>query len=98
MAKVKEEVKQEAAVYGLERTWNTFASRLVSTKLAWEEHRKAWLEIGAREIEKLDPAFQRFLSKNFNRSEFDIMLPRLVDFYRGYGGIESLVVKTKKEK
>lgn len=92
------EVRTKVVPLTVAETWNTFASRLVSAKLAWEEHRKLWQETSRIEIEKLPPEVQRFVSKSFNRSEFDVMLPRLVDFYRGCGGIEILVVKLNREE
>lgn len=89
---------EERKRVSLEKTWNTFAKLLNQTKKAWEEHQRAWGETSARERESLPIGFQRFVAQNFNRSKFDIMLPRLVDFYRAYGGIEMLVVEETKEK
>jgi hypothetical protein len=82
----------------LEVSWNKFARLMVQLKRAWEDHQELWLTVTSQEREALSPEFQRVLSRNFNQSRFEIMLPRIIDYYRAYGGIETLVVPVPKEK
>lgn len=89
--RVKEEIKPNVM-----QTWNAFARALIETKKAWNTHVETWAEISTRDVEMLPLEFQRFLGASFNRSKFEVLLPRLIDYYRGYGGIETLYIKLKK--
>lgn len=80
------------------QSWAIFVGLLIQTKKAWETHREVWAETPRDEIERLSPEWQKFIARNFNRSEFNIMLPRLVDFWRGLGGIEALRVKVNPKE
>lgn len=73
-------------------SWNKFAGLLIEAGKVWEEHTKLVARVPKEEIEELYVELQKFVSKNFNKSKFDIMLPRLVDYWRTLGGIETLFV------
>lgn len=85
MEKEEREVK-------LLRSWNKFANLMVEAGEAWKEHQETMLGFSSGEIETFSPALQRFVSKNFNKSRFDVMLPRLVDYWRSIGGVGELLV------
>lgn len=74
-------------------SWNKFAGLLIEAGKVWEEHTKLVAGVPKEEIEELYVELQKFVSKNFNKSKFDIMLPRLVDYWRTLGGIETLFVR-----
>lgn len=95
---MKKESRKIEVKPSLKGTWNKFARCLIEAKKSWEEHQELWAETPTSEIEKLPVEFQKFLTKSFNRSSFEVLLPRLVDYYRAYGGIETLVVKIHKEE
>lgn len=82
----------------LTESWDRVVELLVQLKEAWEEHMELWLETPRDEVQNLSPEYQRFLARNFNRSKFDIVLPRLVDFWRTIGGVKALRVKAEKPK
>ena len=74
-------------------SWNKFAGLLIEAGKVWKEHTKLVAKVPKEEIEELCVELQKFVSKNFNKSKFDIMLPRLVDYWRALGGIETLFVR-----
>ena len=76
----------------LEASWDKVARKLVELEEAWKEHQALYLD-GRREIESLSPGYQKHLAANFNLSRFSVALPRIVDYCRGIGGFENLIVK-----
>lgn len=79
----------------LMRSWNKIARLFNELKEAWDVHMKLWEETPRQEIETYPTRYQRFLARNFNRSKFDIMLPRIVDYWRTIGGVGELRVKVE---
>ena len=75
------------------QSWNKIARLFNELKEAWDAHKKLWEETPRQEIETYPPKYQKFLARNFNRSKFDIMLPRMVDYWRTIGGVGELQVK-----
>ena len=80
----------------LTQSWTIFVRLLIQMKNVWEKHSATWAITPKDELERLPVEFQKFLCRNFNRSKFDIMLPRLVDYWRTIGGVEALQVKLPK--
>jgi len=80
------------------QTWSKFANLLLKLKEAWDEHQEVWMVTSREEIQNLPLEWQKFVARNFNRSEFNIMLPRLVDFWRGLGGIEALRIELNPDE
>lgn len=80
------------------QSWVRITRLLIQLKKAWDKHVDIWEATPKGEIEMMPQEAQKFLSKNFNRSKFDIMLPRMVDYWRSLGGIEALEIKVKEEK
>lgn len=82
-------------------TWNNFVEKFIESHDAWNEHRKEMeflrLDEGARALEVLPPAAQRFLRLTFNTSKFEVAIPRMVDYMRGIGGIETLRLSLEEE-
>lgn len=81
----------------LEESWTRFAKSLIETKEAWEVHKELCEGFGSRDIEMLRPEVGKFVSKSFNKSKFDVLLPRLVDYWRTIGGVEELIPRPKKK-
>lgn len=94
--------KDTERIRKLVASWNRFAKALVRTKKAWDNHVKLMCVTSAKDVELAPVEAQRFLSKAFNKSRFDVMIPRMVDYWRTIGGIDQLVVampvKVKKKK
>jgi len=78
-------------------TWGDFVESLIEVKRCWDEHRELMLELRyeKRFIENQDLKLQAHLAQVFNTSEFEVMIPRLVDYYRRLGGIGELRVERK---
>ncbi len=91
MPKAKDKVPEQQPI----DTWNDFIAIMIEARTAWEKHMKvANLN---REVQTVDASGRslpiealRCLSGTFNRAKFDIALPRLVDYWRGSGGLEAL--------
>lgn len=78
------------------KTWNKVAQGILDLKDAWEDH---LIAMGGRpNIELLPPEAQRFLRLTFNRSKFEVAIPRIIDYMRGIGGAEELLVSITKEE
>ncbi len=71
--------------------WNKFLDKMVEARELWEEYRG--IRIVERIPEDLDTPSMRHMSSTLHRAKFDIALPRLVDYWRRYGGIEGLFAK-----
>jgi len=83
--------------------WNKFVESMIATKNAWNAvckqvtyHKYHW--------DNLPPQTQKILTVANTRSTFEVAIPRLMDRWRGYGGLENLLIpveepkKTEKEK
>lgn len=82
----------------LVQSWNKISNLLIELRDTWEEHRERWALVPKTEIEMLPPEYQKFLARNFNRSPFNIMLPRMVDYWRTLGGVDALRVGPSPEE
>jgi hypothetical protein len=74
-------------------SWNKVIIHLVLARRAWEEHREMRAQVTPKQIERiLNPEEQRYLSNIFYKSKFEVLLPRLVDYWRGRGGVDTLII------
>jgi len=71
--------------------WNKFLDKMIEAKGLWEEYQEIRIVKGMPE--DLDVPSMRHMSSTLHRAKFDIALPRLVDYWRRYGGIEGLIAK-----
>lgn len=78
--------------------WNRFVRALATAERHWKELGLIMAEQNRSEVQRLSPAAQRFLSKGFVKAKFDIMLPRIVDYWRSIGGLKELLIPTKEER
>jgi len=78
--------------------WNRFVRALFAAEKHWAALQEVMCERTSKEIELLGEQAQRFLSKNFIKSRFVIMLPRLVDYWRSIGGLQELEIKSKEDR
>lgn len=77
--------------------WNKFVESMIATKNAWEAvckqvmfHKYHW--------DKLPPEAQKILQIANTRSKFEVAMPRLMDRWRGYGGLERLLIPVEKKE
>ncbi len=71
--------------------WNEFLDTMIKSRGLWEEYREIRLVGGIPE--DLDVPSMRHMSSTLHKAEFNVALPRLVDYWRRYGGIEGLIAK-----
>jgi len=88
--------EQEAKVAGnLLENWGELVKLLFEFREKWAKH-LGFVQI--MNIDYVDSRLQRHLSHGFNRAEFYLALPDLVEYARSLGGIEYLQIgKEKKE-
>ncbi len=70
--------------------WNEFLDKLVEAKKLWEEYQEMRIVKGI-DLDGLSVPSMRHMSSTLHRAKFDIALPRLVDYWRRYGGIEGIM-------
>jgi len=88
----KEEEKKKKREYPLVKDWNQFIAFLQKADDKWEELQKNLNFLTARDLEmEYPPEAQKFLSK-FRGVNFAWMLPMLVNYYRGAGGLGSMSI------
>ena len=79
------------------KVWNRFISGLIQARIEWGKLQVMVASMERRELDELPIEAQRFLTKSFFKSTFNVMLPRMVDYWRTLGGLDELKVKTKEE-
>ena len=79
------------------KVWNRFISGLIQARNEWFRLQRMVASIKRKELDELPIEAQRFLTKSFFKSTFNVMLPRMVDYWRTLGGLDELKVKTKEE-
>lgn len=72
--------------------WNKFIGHMEEAEEAWQKIMDFRQEVSAGELEQLPSGAQKGFAR-FSRSKFDVLLPRLVDYWRAYGGLSSLKSK-----
>jgi len=78
--------------------WNDFILAVMKSRKLWEELQKEVALLGAKQLElEYEVDAQKHLSK-FRGVKFEWMMPLLVNYYRGAGGIEALLIKVVKTK
>lgn len=84
------EGKEKVGKYPLAVRWNTFIRCLREAEREWKELQEELDGMSGRELEMKYPvAAQKHLTK-FRRVNFEWMLPMLVDYYRGAGGLREM--------
>ncbi len=71
--------------------WNEFLDKMIEARGLWGEYQEMRIVEGMPK--DLDVPSMRHMSSTLHRAKFDIALPRLVDYWRRYGGIEGLIAK-----
>lgn len=90
-------MEARAKVLLAERRWNRIVDHLLSAKKEWELNREAMLGMNLRTLELGSPKGQEHLSKNFNKSEFNVGLERMIAYWRLKGGLENLLIQEVKD-
>jgi hypothetical protein len=82
-------------VHKAEQAWNVFVGAFVDLQEAWKAYR--------REIDKVKRAEelqsymgQKVFGMSTSRSEFSVAIPRLMDYARRNGGLETLFIELKE--
>jgi len=70
--------------------WNKFVKHLLGAKKEWDVFTE--LRQSQRNVEGLPIRAQKVLNAVQWRGKFEIALARLIDYWRGYGGVESLLL------
>lgn len=75
--------------------WNEFILALTRAKLLWGKLQKVTSSMERRELERLPIEAQRFVTKSFFKASFNVMLPRMVAYWRTLGGLDRLKIQIK---
>ncbi len=73
--------------------WNNFLDKMVEARESWAEYQEERIVKGIS-LDTLDVPSMRHMSSSLHRAKFDIALPRLVEYWRRYGGIEGIMAYT----
>lgn len=76
--------------------WNDFVDALALTERAWKRVQDLGWEKGGTELQSLPPKAQKGYARH-RKVKFNILLPRLVDHWRAYGGIAGMREETEIE-
>jgi hypothetical protein len=76
--------------------WNGVVDGLILARKNWEEMQLLLLDIPRDQIQ-LAPIQVQKASARFRKATFSVMLSRLADYYRAFGGLEAMKVKGAKE-
>lgn len=77
-------------MHEMERAWNKFIRRLLEAERAWDEFRDKHARTRNREL--LSVPGQRIYGLATARALYMVALPRILDFARRGGGLESLLI------
>ena len=75
--------------------WNGVVRGLVQARDSWEKFSEL---ASVTRADKLPMDLQKILAKVNKRAKFPVMLSRLIDHWRAYGGLEVLLVTEGKRK
>lgn len=79
------------------KKWNKFVRLMIATKDAWESLMQN-ASHSVIEVEKLSAKAQKILSIANRRANFEVAIPRLMAYWRGYGGLENLLIPVERKK
>ena len=74
--------------------WNMFLDLLGEAKKFWEEEVRG---ASRGEVELYGGSKAKILQL-YRREKFEILTPRLIEYYRGYGGLEAMKSMDKNKK
>jgi len=75
----------------LVKAWHNFASAIVEAKQKWEVYQEERFSTSNIPI-NIPIAAMRMMASEIHRADFYTALPRLIDYWRGYGGVEETLV------
>lgn len=77
--------------------WNNVFEFLAIARKEWEELQEELNFISSDELEiEYSAEAQKFLTK-FRNVRFDWVLPMLVDYWKGQGGLDNMLIKVEKK-
>lgn len=79
------------------KKWNKFVKLMTATKNAWESLSQE-ASYSPIQWDKLSPKAQKVLSIANRKAKFEVAMPRLMAYWRGYGGLENLIIPVEKKK
>lgn len=77
--------------------WNGFIKSLEEARQFWERIKNCLAENSRTFLDDAPAMTQKLLSV-YGKTEFNVMIPRFVDFYRAQGGLDAMLVEIKKEE
>ena len=80
------------------KAWNEFVLALVRVKVLWQDLQKITNSMERKEFDTLPIEAQRFVTKSFFKASFNVMLPRMVDYWRTLGGLDKLKILIKEKE
>jgi hypothetical protein len=80
------------------KTWNEVAGHIIAASKAWKVHLAALRDASNEEIENESVELQEYLTRLFSYSDFDMMLPQLVQYWMVNGGVETILVRLPVEE
>ena len=94
MVVIKESKKvEEVPEPELWEKWNIFIEKIEEARRYWEDEVRG---ASRREVE-LNGGTRTKILHLYRREKFEILTPRLIEYYRGYGGLEAMKAKGKGE-
>lgn len=87
-----EKVKESTALEQLTKNWNGVIDGLILARGHWEEMQKILASV-PRDLVQLAPIPVQKACMRFRKANFNVMLSRFADYYRAFGGLESMRVK-----
>ena len=76
--------------------WNDFVRAMMEAKKEW----KAFTELisANRNTEGMPVRAQKVMNGVQWRAHFEIGIPRFIDYWRGYGGLEAMLLEEEQEE
>jgi len=79
------------------KKWNSFVESFIEGEEKWEDLQKSLDTLDGKELEYFPIEAQKHLTK-FRRVKFPWMVPMLMEYTRGAGGLKELLIEIPKEK
>lgn len=90
------EVKKEK--YPLATKWNEFVKKIEEARNIWTNLQEEIDIIGEKELEVRYPVLAQKHLGRFRKVKFEWMIPMLINYYRGAGGLDTMYINLPPEK
>lgn len=89
---VEEVPEQSVDLKRVTECWNGVIDGLMVARSNWEEMQKL-LQVIPRDVIQKAPMQVQKATVKFRKASFNVMLGRLADYYRAFGGLDAMRVK-----